>query len=273
MKLRLTIISIVLLISISLFYSCNANIFSVEQDIQLGKDMDNQIQSDTKGYPPLIGHEDTKSYVSGIGNSIVNSSNLIKYKNTFSYKFTVINDTIVNAFCAPGGYIYVYTGLLKFIDNEATLAGIMAHEIAHAENRHTTKRITSYYGVSLVLNIALGSNPNSLAEIMSNLFTGLGFLANSRSDEQEADDYSIQYLATGGKYYPGAIKYFFYKIRDEQARLGQNPGALDRLLSTHPLESDRIENVFNKLKEYNIIADSTLGLYGPEYQFEKSKLP
>jgi predicted Zn-dependent protease len=273
MKARITLLSVTLLFLVSIFYSCGANIFSVNQDIELGKEMDNQIKSDPVAYPPLNGHEDLKAYVSGVGKSVVNGTELIKYKNVFPYQFTVINDTIVNAFCAPGGYIYVYTGLIKFIDNEATLAGILAHEIAHAENRHTTKRITSYYGVSFALNIVLGSNPNSIAEIMSNLFTGLGFLANSRSDEKEADEYSIKYLASGGKYYPGAIKYFFYKIQDEQRRAGQNPGAIDRLLSTHPLNQDRIENVYAKLKEYNINADSTKGLYINEYQFEKAKLP
>ncbi|HPS65885.1 MAG TPA: M48 family metalloprotease [Ignavibacteria bacterium] len=273
MKARLAILSVVVLIGVSFFYSCGANLFSIDQDVQLGKDMDNQIKADPAGYPPLTGHEDVKSYVSGVGKSIVNSTNLIQYKNVFPYQFTVINDTIINAFCTPGGYIYVYTGLLKFIDNEATLAGVLAHEIAHAENRHTTKRITSYYGVSLALNVVLGNNPNTLADIMSNLFVGLGFLANSRSDEKEADDYSIKYLAAGGKYYPGAIKYFFYKIKDEQQRLGQNPGAIDRLLSTHPLAQDRIDNVFSKLREYNVTSDSTKGLYIQEYQFEKAKLP
>ena len=64
---------------------------------------------------------------------------------------------------------------MKFIDNEATLAGIMAHEIAHAERRHVTQRLTAYYGVSMLMGFILGGNPSLLAEIASNLFVGLAF--------------------------------------------------------------------------------------------------
>jgi predicted Zn-dependent protease len=161
---------------------------------------------------------------------------------------------------------------MKFVDNEATLAGIVGHEIAHAERRHMTQRLTSYYGVSMVMSIVLGNNPNSIGEIVANLFTGLGFLANSRSDEQEADDYSIKYLSTS-RYYPGAITFFFDKISEEQRRKGDTPGGLDRLLSTHPLPQDRIDNVKLKLKKLPKTFDPTKGLYTEEYQQIKSKLP
>ena len=77
-----------------------------------------------------------KEYVSGLGNYVVNNSSYIKYKNVFPYKIEIIqDDSTVNAFCIPGGYIYVYTGLIKFLNNEAALTGVIAHEIAHAENR------------------------------------------------------------------------------------------------------------------------------------------
>lgn len=267
-----TLLLISALLSLSIFYSCGANLFSEDDDIKLGKEIDDEIKAHPNEYPMLQGHQDIKDYVNGLGKYILGTSPKIEYKNVFPYNFQVINDTIVNAFCTPGGYIYVYTGLMKFLDNEAALAGVVAHEIAHAERRHMTQRLTSYYGVSLIFSIVLGNNPNSVAEIVANLFAGLGFLANSRSDEEEADNYSIKYLSTS-KYYPGAITFFFDKISEEQRRKGDTPGGLDRLLSTHPLPQDRIDNVKIQLKNLKIKPDPTKGLYTEEYQQVKSKLP
>jgi predicted Zn-dependent protease len=92
----------------------------------------------------LVGHADIKDYVSGLGKYILNNSPRITKKAIYPYNFQVVNDTIVNAFATPGGYIYIYTGLMKFLDNEASLAGVVAHEIAHAEKRHVTQRLTAY---------------------------------------------------------------------------------------------------------------------------------
>lgn len=266
------IVSVVALCTISVFYSCGANLFSVNDDVTIGKDIDIQIRADRQNYPIMEGNDDVRSYVSGIGRNILNSSTLIKYKNIFPYKFDVIrDDSTVNAFCVPGGYIYIYTGLIKFLNSEAALAGVMAHEIAHAERRHMTQRLTSYYGVSTVLSLVLGNNPNQFAEIAANLFVGLGFLANSRSDETEADDYSIKYLRTS-QYYPGSIIFFFDKIREEQRKKGTTPGSLERLFATHPLPQDRIDNVFEELNKIKPRPDSTKGLFPERYQEIKSKL-
>jgi beta-barrel assembly-enhancing protease len=276
LRSKLLIVNLLLLVtaflSLSVLYSCGANIFSTSDDVKMGKEIDDEIKTHPKEYPMLQGHQDIKDYVSGIGKYVLNTSPKIEYKNVFPYNFQVINDTIVNAFCTPGGYIYVYTGLMKFVDNEATLAGVIAHEIAHAERRHMTQRLTSYYGVSMIMSIVLGNNPNAIAEIFANLFAGLGFLANSRSDEEEADDYSIKYLTTS-RYYPGSITFFFDKISEEQRRKGDTPGGLDRLLSTHPLPQDRIDNVKEQLKKFSVKPDPTKGLYTEEYQQIKSKLP
>ncbi len=261
-----------IIFTLSLLYSCGANLFSTQDDISLGKQLDGEIKSNPREYPMLQGHDDIKTYVSGIGNYIISNSPKIEYKNVFPYTFQVINDTIVNAFCTPGGYIYVYTGLMKFIDNEATLVGIVGHEIAHAERRHMTQRLTSYYGVSFVLSVVLGNNPSQISEIAANLFVGLGFLANSRSDEREADEYSIKYLSTTD-YYPGAIKYFFDKIVEKQHREGTTPGGLDRLLATHPLPQDRIDNVNAQIAQLKTNTDPTRGLNIEKYNEIKSKLP
>jgi predicted Zn-dependent protease len=266
------VFSVSLLVSVSFFYSCGANIFSESDDVAIGKDIDQQIKADPRQFPMLQGRPEVNDYVTRIGKTILTSSNFIQYENVFPYQFTVVNDTIVNAFCTPGGFVYVYTGLIKFLDNEAALAGVIGHEIAHAERRHMTQRLTSYYGVNVILGLVLGSNPNIFAEIAANLFVGLGFLANSRSDELEADNYSIRYL-TATQWYPGSITFFFDKIREEQRQKGTTPGDLERLLSTHPLPQDRITNVSTQLRDLKINADPTKGLNTQEYQRIKSLLP
>ena len=262
-----------LLISAGVFFSCEqSNIFSDKDDVELGKEFDKQIKSDPKNFPMLEGHQEIKDYVTGIGKYIINTSPVIEKKDIYPYNFQVINDTIVNAFCTPGGYVYVYTGLMKFIDNEATLAGIVGHEIAHAERRHVTQRLTAYYGVSILLSFIMGGNPSLLASMAANLFTGLAFLKNSRDDEAEADYYSIQYLKST-KYYPGAITFFFDKIKEEERKKGKTPGSLDRMLSDHPLPDDRIRAVNAELNKLVPKPDPTKGLFTDEYQEMKQRLP
>src|SRR3989339_869067 len=138
----------------------------------------------------------------------------VLYKNVFKYNLEIIkNDTILNAFAVPGGPVYVSTGLLKYLDSEAALAGVLGHEIAHAERRHATNRMTKQMGIQMLTQLVLGQNPSQTAMIASNLFVGLAFLANSRADEDEADRYSIDYLKDT-RFYPGSVKFFFEEMRD-----------------------------------------------------------
>jgi len=266
------IISLSILISAGIFFSCEqSNIFSDKDDVELGEEFDKEIKNNPKEFPMLEGHEGVKDYLTVMGKDILNSP-YIKKRNIYPYNFQIINDTIINAFCTPGGFVYIYTGLMKFADNEATLAGVVAHEIAHAEMRHVTQRLTAYYGVSMMLSFMLGGNPSMLAEIAANLFVGLAFLKNSRDDETEADYYSIRYLRST-KWYPGGITFFFDKIKEEQRIKGETPGDLDRMLSTHPLPNDRIKFVNKELGKITPKPDPTEGLYVEEYQRIKQKLP
>ncbi len=261
-----------LLVASAVFQSCEqSNIFSDKDDVELGEQFDKEIKANPKEFPMLQGNQEIKDYVSGLGKEILNSPKILK-RNIYPYNFQIVNDTIINAFCTPGGFVYVYTGLIKFLDNESALAGVVGHEIAHAERRHVTQRLTAYYGVSMLLSFILGGNPSLLAEVAANLFVGLAFLKNSRDDETEADYYSIQYLKST-KWYPGGITFFFDKIKEEQRQKGNTPGDLDRLLSTHPLPNDRINFVNKELNKIKPKPDPTKGLFTDEYQVMKAKLP
>lgn len=243
------------------------NLFAPSDDVTLGQQLDSSITANPKDYPILNSASHTQ-YVQSIVNEILKSPE-IKYNGTFTYKIKIINTSTINAFAAPGGYLYVYKGLLKFCDNEATLAGILAHEIAHAERRHATKRMTKQYGINLLLGIVLGNNPSMLEQIGANLLTGLALLKNSRDDEYEADEYSFLYLKSS-KWYPGAIKYFFEKISLQQQT---EPTKFDELLSTHPLDSKRTDQINGYLTQYNIPAPTEANLFTSSYQQWRNTLP
>ncbi|CAN5433459.1 M48 family metalloprotease [soil metagenome] len=240
------------------------NIFPVSEDQKLGKQFDQEIRADSKQYP-ILNNAVARSYVQTIVNKILSAPS-IKYRGTFPYQVEIINDdNTVNAFCTPGGYIYVYTGLIKMLDNEASLAGVLGHEIAHAERRHSTSRMTTQLGLQTVTDIALGKNSNSNIALAANMFTGLGLLKNSRSDETEADEYSFTYLRST-QWYPGAIIYFFEKVK------GRGGSSIERLLSTHPLPQDRIDATNARLKSANIAPPTEAQLNARGYADFKKNL-
>lgn len=224
--------------------ACSFNIFPVSDDIQLGKQVQQEIAKDPKQYP-ILNNSAARSYLQNMINQIIISPK-IKYRKEFAYKVEIINDDkTVNAFCTPGGYIYVYTGLLKKLDNEAALAGVLGHEIAHAENRHSTQRMTKAYGASVLTNIVLGNDSGELEQLGANLITGLALLKNSRSDELEADEDSFHFLEST-KWYPGGIKFFFEKVMTNKSS-----SVFEELLSTHPMPQDRLDQINKLIKESN----------------------
>jgi beta-barrel assembly-enhancing protease len=249
--------------------ACGVNIFSESYDADLGAQLDKEIRSNPKEYPILQGHAEVKTYVKGVVNTVLASPE-VKKRAIFAYAVEIIHDDkTVNAFCTPGGYIYVYTGLMKFLDNEASLAGVLGHEIAHAECRHATKRMTTAYGAQMLIGIVLGKNPDMTAQIAANLFTNLGLLKNSRDDEMEADNQSMLYLKSTS-YYPGAIKYFFDKIGTN----GQGgSGSFQKLFLTHPPSDERAHNVDARMKEWNIPAPAESAVRSKEYQAIRKRLP
>jgi len=249
--------------------ACGVNIYSDKDDVNLGQKIDQEIRANPKEYPLMQGHSEVKTYVVGVVNQILSSPE-VKKRNIYPYKVEVIHDDkTINAFCTPGGFIYIYTGLMKFLDNEAALAGVIGHEIAHAERRHATKRITAAYGAQILLSAALGQNPGMIEQIAANLFTNLGFLKNSRDDEMEADNYGMTYLRSS-VYYPGAIKYFFDKIGAEGKG---HSSSFEKLFLTHPPSDERGKNVIAKMSEWKIPSPTEAQLFSSRYQQMKKQLP
>lgn len=242
------------------------NAFTPAEDAELGKQMQQEIMSHPEQYP-ILNDATIRNYVQNVTNRILQSPE-IEYRSIFPYSVQIINDSkTVNAFCTPGGYIYVYTGLMKTVDNEATLAGVIGHEIAHAELRHSTQRITKAYSAQLILGIVLGKNPSMLEEIVANLFTGLALLKNSRDDEAQADEYSFRYLRST-QWYPGAIIYFF-----QEAAQGEGMSSFQEFFSTHPSPPNRVEAMEKRLRDAKIPQPTEADLNARGYMQIKRQLP
>ncbi len=245
------------------------NIFTPQDDAVLGLQLDAEIRSNTIEYPIYDNYE-IKKYLQDMVDEIIKSPH-IQYRNIFAYKVELIDKPdIVNAFCTPGGYIYVYTGLLKFLDDEAALAAVLAHEIGHAECRHATTRITTAWGMQAITDAYLESNNNEASRMATNLFSGMALLQNSREDEYEADEKSFQYLMST-RWYPGAIKIFFNKIIGST---GSQGSSFEQLLSTHPLPKERLTKITEYLKQNDIDPPNENNLYYSKYQelMKKSRI-
>ena len=228
------------------------NLFSPEQDLELGREVSKQIESDPKQFPilPEYGNEELYKYIRKITTKILNSGQ-VKYRDEFAWEVKIIDDPeTLNAFCTPGGFIYVYTGLIKFLDSEDQLAGVMGHEIAHADLRHSTRQMTKLYGLQAVLSIATGkASPGMMEQIA----LGLISLKFSRGHETESDTYSVKYLC-GTDYNAAGAAGFFRKM--------EGKGAPPEFLSTHPNPGNRVENIENQAKDAGCTSGRT---YKSEY--------
>ncbi len=237
------------------------NIFSVQDDIDLGAQIADEIASDPATYPILDKTTYSEAYalVTDIRDRILDGGE-VAHQSDFVWEINIINDDdIVNAFATPGGYIYIYTGLIHYLDNEAQLAGVMGHEMAHADLRHTTDQLTQAYGISFLLGVLLGEDPGVIADIAASL-TSLAF---SREDETQADEYSVIYLCPT-EYYAPASAGFFEKV---EAEGGAQP---PEFLSTHPNPDDRIANIYGKAAELGCTGDD---LFEERYQELLDALP
>jgi beta-barrel assembly-enhancing protease len=219
------------------------NIFTIDDDEKLGLQVSREIESKPLEYPVLspLTYANAYTYLLNMRNEIL-ATHLVAYDTVFPWSVRIIhNDSVVNAFCTPGGYVYIYTGLIKVLSNEAELAGVMGHEMAHAANRHSTNQLTQAYGIEILLSALGGKDTSIYTNIAKGLASGLATLAFSRQDEYQADEYAVKYLYATS-YDALSLEDFFTLIEG----LPRPP----TFLSTHPSPTDRktkIEETFNNL--------------------------
>jgi predicted Zn-dependent protease len=208
------------------------NLYSLEREIALGKQAAMEVEKSSK----MITDPVVTEYVNRIGQNLVRNSDA---KVPFTIK--VIDSDQINAFALPGGFFYVNSGLILRADEEAELAGVMGHEIAHVAARHGTRNATKgeiaqFATIPLILLGPGGWAGYGLYEGL-NAAIPLGFLKFSRDNEREADYLGLQYMYKAG-YDPNAFVSFFEKIEAEERR---TPGSIPKVFSTHPPTPDRVQ--------------------------------
>jgi len=169
----------------ALLWSCagGINLFSKSEDVQLGQQMAQKIAADPAHYP-ILNNPQLTAYLQSIEDRIVQSPNV--QNKDFHYKVTIINDPkTINAFTIPGGGIYVYTGLLKFINDESALAGVLAHEMGHIAHHDGAKGVIERGAASMVFGKMLGHFAGG--DAASNAANQVMRLSYSRDVEDAAD--------------------------------------------------------------------------------------
>jgi predicted Zn-dependent protease len=205
------------------------NWYSLEKQIQMGKSYAQQVESTSK----MVTDAAVTEYVNRIGQNLVRNSDA-----QVPFTIKVVDSDEVNAFALPGGFFYVDSGLILAADNEAELAGVMAHEIAHVAACHAARENTrgQLMNLASIPLIFMGGGIGYAVRSAAGLALPMSFLQFSRGFESDADYLGLQYMYKSG-YDPQAFTAFFEKV---EALNKEKPGTLAKAFSTHPQTPDRI---------------------------------
>jgi predicted Zn-dependent protease len=204
---------------------------STQQEIEMGAQYANEINSQL----PILNDATVNRYINDLGRQIS-----ARGGRGLSYTFYVVDATQINAFAVPGGYVYVNRGLIERTRNMPELAGVLAHEIAHVEERHGVEQMEKVQGANLGINLAyilLGRQPSGVEQAAIGVGGNLVFARHSREAENEADRRAVPLLVAAGISPAGLPSFFNVLISDQQ----RSPSAVEQWFSTHPLTQDRIQ--------------------------------
>lgn len=215
---------------------------SLKDEKEMGRKFDVAVRS----HMPMIEDPEIRQYVADLLNRLVRSTS----PQPFEFKSSVVLHNALNAFAVPGGYVFVFTGLIMNLDNEAELAGVLAHELAHVTQRHVASRLERAQYLTLgallaaVAGIAIGGPAGAGIGIAASGASQSAMLNYSRLDESEADNIGLQYLMAAG-YPPAGMTGGFKVLRQKSWMSGIN---VPTYLSTHPAIGDRINNLDARIK-------------------------
>jgi hypothetical protein len=217
------------------------NFYSLEREHEMGHELAIQVEQSSK----LIRDPVLNEYVNRVGQNIVRHSDA---KVPFTIK--IIDSDEINAFALPGGYFYVNSGLILAADNEAELAGVMAHEIAHVAARHATRNQTrgQIFDIATIPLIFIGGPVVMAAQQISQLAVPMTFLKFSRDAEREADLLGIEYEYAAG-YDPAAFVQFFEKMKATEKQQ-KKAGFFSKAFATHPMTDDRVRQAQKEIQEF-----------------------
>jgi predicted Zn-dependent protease len=214
------------------------NWYSVEKQVAMGRSYAQQVESQVK----MINDPVVTEYINRIGQNLVRNSDA-----QVPFTIKVIDSDVVNAMALPGGFFYVNSGLILAADEEAEVAGVMAHEIAHVAACHAAREMSraNLMQMASIPLIFVGGGIGYAGYEAAGIGGMLGILKFSRGFEAEADYLGIEYMYRAG-YDPSAFVSFFEKV---QAMEKKKPGTLAKAFDTHPQNADRIAKSQDEIRK------------------------
>ena len=215
------------------------NFYSIDKEMALGRELSQEIEQRVR----LVKDPVITEYINRIGQRLARNSDA-----KVPFRIKVIDDDEINAFALPGGYFYVNTGMILASNNEAELAGVMAHEIAHVAARHATKNETK----SDIINLAsiplmfFGGPAAMILREAANLAVPMSMLKFGRDAEREADMLGMQYDYASG-YDPQEYVKLFERLQSTEKK---KKGLIAKAFATHPMTGDRIKRAQKEIEEY-----------------------
>lgn len=205
----------------------------VSEEARLGQQLADEVNRQEKIHPD----QNVQAYVAKVGQRIATASR--DKRKGIRYRFTVIDEPrTINAFALPGGHIYVYSGLILAAKSEAELAAVLGHEVGHVTSRHAARALGTAFGLETLSRIALGGEPNTIAQIASAV-AAQGYMSrHSRDAEREADERGLDYLIAAG-YEPAAMPRFFQTL----ARHSGSASSLEQFFASHPQPAERAKSL------------------------------
>ncbi len=213
--------------------------YSIDREIALGRQLSNQVEQSARlVIDPII-----NEYINRIGQNLVRNSDA---RVPFTIK--ILDTDEVNAFALPGGFFYVNSGLILAADDEAELAGVMSHEIAHVAARHATKNMTraQIWNMASIPLIFIGGPIGYAISEVASIAVPMTYLKFSRDAEREADLLGLEYDYAAG-YDPHAFVEFFEKLNVDGKK---KHSALAKAFATHPMNADRIKAAQDEIRKY-----------------------
>lgn len=237
------------------------NVISDEEELQIGQKVAAEVEKENA---PLRDRF-LQDYVNDVGWRVARAA--LEDRPGIPYTFKVIAAKEVNAFACPGGPVYIQTGLLAAAGDESEVVGVLGHEIGHVVAKHGARQMSKEIGIESVLDAILGEKGNDGARAGAKILGGVFLLHYSREDELEADSYGLKYAVAAG-YDPDGLARMFERLR---AEAGDDPGSVERLLSTHPALGERVARIRGML----VASPPPRGLLRdrPYFQQVKRRLP
>ncbi|MCD6025361.1 MAG: peptidase family [Fibrobacteria bacterium] len=227
--------------SCDIFGTAGGFFISEDDEAQLGAEFDRQLRDSAKAeYPVFVANSPARqqfeAYVTGLAQEILKAVPASE-RPGYSFKFTIIDADVQNAFAVPGGYVYIYTGIIRSMRDESELAGVLAHEISHVTQHHYRDALAKQAGISLLIDALVGDDQGAIKQLVAQTFFSLAGLAVTRSNESEADKFGTRDLGLIERNPLGIAKYF--------TRV-PNPGP--QWLSSHPAPENRVESVESQVE-------------------------